>query len=485
MTGPGEALIEAAHQEYLAGAFAAAETILRMALGRSGNDAHVLYFIGHLAYQQGRLDDAVWFLQRSLELGPEQARAHNDLGESLRALGRPEEALPHLEKAVALEPSLAHGYGNLATVLVTLDRPEDALRWAQEALRRAEDKVVAHCDLGSVFGRLNRAKEAVRQFDLALERQPGNPRPRYYRALMRLSLGDLPDAWPDHEARLALPGVAAARDGARWTGAQDVSGRALLLHAEQGFGDTVQFVRYVPMAAALGARVTVQVQRGLGALCQGIGGATVVEEGEAMPGHDLYASLLSLPAIFRTGMASIPGGGRYLTADPLLRAAWAERLGPWRRMRVGVAWSGSAGHAADRSRSMALAKLAPLLRRRDIDCHVVQRDISAADRAALGDFPDLARHSAELTDFAQTAALLAGLDLVVTVDTAVAHLAGALGVPAWVMLAHAADWRWLRDRDDSPWYPSLRLFRQKRRGDWDSVLEPLCKNLDAWAVRHG
>lgn len=476
-----DTLLESAFRAYEAGVGAQAAAVLPMVIGACGSDAHALYFLGHLRHLQGRLDDAEWFLNRALAIDPEHARAHNDLGETLRALGRNEDALPHLQQAVALEPSLAHAYGNLAAVLVALDRPQDALRWAQESLWRATDKAVAHCDLGSLFGRLNRTREAIRQFDLALEMQPGNPRAHYFRALMRLSLGLMPDAWAEHEARLTLP---ASLSGSRfftetrWTGEQDLNGRTILLHAEQGLGDTIQFIRYVPLVTARGATVLVEVQHDMRRLCSGILRATqVFEAGEALPPFDLHCPLMSLPAAFGTDVDSIPSAVPYLRVDPAIKAAWSDALGPRRKMRVGLAWSGSAQHAADRNRSVPLNLLAPLLHRTDIAWHIIQRDIRDADRQPMDAFPLLSDHSAALTDFSQTAGLIACLDMVISVDTSVAHLAGALNVPVWLMLAHAADWRWMQDRDNSPWYPSARLFRQKQRGDWAAVIQQISMGL--------
>jgi tetratricopeptide (TPR) repeat protein len=482
-------LLEIAFQAHQSGRAGEAEATLRLVIGRSGKDAHAVYFLGHLAYLRGQLDDAAWLLTRALAIDPNHARAHNDLGESLRGLGRNEEALPHLQRAIVLEPTLAHAYGNLAATLVALNRPEEALRWAQESLRRATDKAVAHCDLGSLFGRLNRTKEAIRQFDLALALQPGNVRARYFRGLMRLALGQMPDAWAEHEARLALPASMSgvrAFPGPVWTGREDLSGRTILLSTEQGLGDAIQFVRYVPMVAARGATVLLEVQRGLGALFRTIPGVIqLFEVGDPLPDFDVHCSLMSLPAAFGTDLHTIPSAMPYLSAAPALLAEWSRRLGPWQKMRVGLAWSGSVQHADDRNRSIPPGLLEPLLKRTDIACHVIQRDIRDADRQAMAGFPDLADHGSVLSDFAQTAALLASMDLIVTVDTAVAHLAGALNIPAWVMLAHSADWRWMQNRDDSPWYPSLRLFRQKQRGGWHGVIEQVAANLDQWAIRRG
>ncbi|HEY4171495.1 MAG TPA: tetratricopeptide repeat protein, partial [Rhodopila sp.] len=391
-------LLEVAFQAYQSGRGGEAEVILRLVIGRGGHDAHAVYFLGHLAYLRGQFDDAAWLLTQALAIDPNHARAHNDLGETLRGFGRNEDALPHLQRAIALEPTLAHAYGNLAATLVALNRPEEALRWAQDSLRRATDKAVAHCDLGSLFGRLNRTKEAIRQYDLALALQPDNVRAQYFRSLMRLALGQMPDAWAEHEARLQLPtplSGARAFPGPLWTGREDLARRTILLSAEQGFGDTIQFVRYVPMVAALGATVLLEVQRGLGTLLRAVPGVSqVVEAGDPLPGFDLHCPLMSLPAAFGTDLRTIPSAVPYLVADPALVGEWSRRLGPWRKMRVGLAWSGSMQHADDRNRSIPLAVLGPLLHRTDVDWHVIQREINDADRRTMDDFLALADHSA-------------------------------------------------------------------------------------------
>ena len=484
-----EELAALAHQAYTAGEYDQAEALLRLSVAAGGRVAHGFYFIGHLAYLRGRMDDAIAFLTASLEMDPNNGRAQNDLGEALRAMGRNQQALHHLERAVALEPGLAHAYGNLAATLVALGRPEDALRWAQESLWRSDDKATAHCDLGSVLGRLGRHKEALHQFRLSLDLRPNDPRAQYYAGLMRLALGDLPDAWKDHEARLRLPlGALPRREETHraWTGEMGIHGRTILLHAEQGLGDTIQFVRYAPMVAQLGTTVLLEVQPGLSGLLSGLPGiAAVYEQGDPLPPYDLQCSLMSLPAAFRTTLDTIPGPGPYLAPRPDRLAAWRDRLGAWRRMRIGLAWSGSAGHANDINRSMPLRALETLLAREDVEWHVVQRDIRAEDRAFLDDQDGIVDHAADLTDFTETAALVSALDLVISVDTVLAHLAGALGKPGWIMLAHAADWRWMMGRADTPWYPSLRLFRQPKAGDWAPVVREIGRQLDQWAVRHG
>jgi Flp pilus assembly protein TadD len=478
-------LIDTAFRAYGAGRMGEAEAALRLAFGGSRHDAYVAYFIGHLCYLRGELDGALFFLTVSLMINPNNARAHNDIGETLRALGQNQPAVAHLERAIALEPSLGYAYGNLAAALVALNRPEEALKWAQESLWKAADKAVAHCDLGSIFGRLNRPKEALRQYHLALELKTDYPHARYFDSLIRLSLGEMPEAWLGHEERLRLPIGAGGRrhhTQERWRGEPGIGGRHILLHAEQGLGDTIQFVRYAPMVAALGAVVVLEVQPPLKTLLTGMAGVTAVHAfDEPLPAFDLHCPLLSLPAAFRTSLADIPARIPYLAADPTRRAAWEERLGPWQKMRIGLAWSGSEAHPSDAARSIPLGRFDWLLSRPDVECHAIQRDIREADRLAMSELPGLADHSAELTDFAETAALVSLMDLVITVDTAPAHLAGALGKPAWLLLAHSPDWRWMRDRSDSPWYPTLRLFRQPKRDDWQPVLTTLNRQLDQWA----
>ena len=252
-----------------------------------------------------------------------------------------------------------------------------------------------------------------------------------------------------------------------------------MLHAEQGLGDNVQFVRYVPMVAERGAIVLLQVHRSLKTLLGGMAGAAAVfESHEKLPPFDLQCSLMSLPLAFRTEMASVPASVPYVHAEPRRVAAWRERLGPRRHMRIGLAWSGNTAHANDRNRSMPLATLAELLSRSDVEFHVLQRDIHETDRPMIAASPSLHDHGPALGDFANTAALIAEMDLVLSVDTGLAHLAGAPGAPTWVMLCWAADWRWLLDRDDSPWYPTMRLFRQRTKGDWRDVVADVTRALD-------
>jgi hypothetical protein len=316
---------------------------------------------------------------------------------------------------------------------------------------------------------LDQAPEAAGWFRLAVKHDPRHVQARFGLALALLAQGDYRAGWEEYEARWldpAFTGDEPVFEQPAWRGAEPVEGRIMLLHAEQGLGDTLQFVRYAPMLRRRGARVVLQVQKPLTGLLAGLADAVVARDGERPP-FDLHCPLMSLPLAFRTGLADIPADVPYLSAPPEHLALWAGRLGERRRRRIGIAFSGDAAHPEDAQRSIPAAAFLAAFAGIDAELHVVQKQIRDADAPALA---GLHVHDAQIEDFRDSAALVALLDLVVTVDTAPAHLAGALGVPVWVLLQHGADFRWLRARADSPWYPTARLFRQPRYGDWDAVL---------------
>jgi hypothetical protein len=257
----------------------------------------------------------------------------------------------------------------------------------------------------------------------------------------------------------------------RWLGKERIDGKTILLHTDEGLGDAIQFLRYAPMVAALGARVVVVVPDALCPLLSGLEGVSecIPLSETALPAFDLYCPLTSLPLAFGTRLDTIPSMTPYLSARAESLPAWEARLGARDGLRVGLVWSGNPKHRNDYNRSIPLSMLAPIL---DVGARFLslQKDPRPDDKAFLLARPEIVDHTAELTDFAETAALISCLDLVITVDTSVAHLAGALGCPTWILLPHTPDWRWLLDRDDSPWYPSARLFRQDETRDYTSVV---------------
>ncbi|HEV7813667.1 MAG TPA: glycosyltransferase family 9 protein, partial [Janthinobacterium sp.] len=265
-----------------------------------------------------------------------------------------------------------------------------------------------------------------------------------------------------------------------WLGEDSLQGKTILVYSEQGYGDTIQFCRYAAPLADSGARVVLQVQPPLKTLLTGLAGACrVIADGEALPAFDCHCPLMSLPMIFKTGLATIPAPRAYLYGDAQRSEAWQARLGPQSHPRIGIAWAGSSGHANDALRSIPLSRF---LRLASPQAQFVslQKDLPAAERRLLENQPRIMHFGALQDDFADTAALVANMDLVITVDTAVAHLAAAMGKPVWILLPFAPDWRWMLERSDSPWYPSARLLRQPAAGDWDSVIAAACRGIGLW-----
>lgn len=463
----GNALLELARAEE-------AEPQYRAALAIRPEHAPTHYNLGNALMALGRAAEAEPCFRAALALEPQHAGALNNCGNALRALNRPAEAADCYRRALALRPDYAGTHNNLGAALLAQHRPAEAAACFVEALRLNPDYAEACNNLGGAMLALDRPDTAIPLFRRAVALDPALAQARFGEALALLALGQFREGWEKYESRWEDPRF---REGARdyaapsWRNrpGEDVAGRTVLLHAEQGLGDTIQFVRYAPLLRRLGARVVLEVQAGLVPLLHGLADA-VVAEGAELPPHDLRCPLLSLPLAFRTELASIPATIPYLRADPARRAAWQAALGPRSRFRLGIAFSGSAEHPEDALRSIPAALLPPLLASPDVEAHVVQRDIREADLAALRMCPGVRIHGDRLGDFAETAALLSQLDLIVTVDTSIAHLAGALGLPVWVLLQHNADFRWLRRRQDSPWYPTARLLRQQAAGRWEPVL---------------
>ncbi|HET7910676.1 MAG TPA: glycosyltransferase family 9 protein, partial [Pseudolabrys sp.] len=302
---------------------------------------------------------------------------------------------------------------------------------------------------------------------------PDFPEPHWNTASLRLLTGDFSRGWAEYEWRWKKESMARRmRNFSQplWLGGDDIAGRTILLHSERGFGDTIQFCRYVPLAAARGACVILEVEKPLQRLMTTLAGAAqVVTRAGPLPEFDLQCPLLSLPFAFQTELGTIPWSGPYLRPQSRELTAWDVRLGGKRRPRIGLAWSGSPAHERDAFRSINLCALLPLL---NIDATFVslQKDVRPADAAVLDQCGDVLLFASALNDFSDTAALISKLDLVISVDTSIVHLAGALGRPVWVLLPYIPDWRWLLDRDSTPWYPSARLFRQDDTRTWDNVI---------------
>ncbi len=455
-----------------------------------------------------RIGEALDSFDRAIALDPDLAQAHCNRGITLHEVGRTDEALAAFDRALAIRPKYVEAWSNRGTVLKDLRRFDEALaaydeghrlnasipelefnrantlrtvgRFA-EAIAGYDRAIALKPDYAEALSARGLARMDVRQLDGALAdcRRAIALRPDLAEAHWNLSLcllmgGDYPAGWEEYEWRYRVPDAAPFRrtfPQPMWLGGDSIAGKTILLHAEQGYGDTIQFCRYVELVAALGARVILEVQPALASLLAQVAGAhQVIARGAALPAFDCHCPLLSLPHALRTTLASIPARVPYLTAAPERVAAWRKRLAGRPGPRIGLVWSGSPTHGNDAHRSAALQALAPLL---DTGATFISlhKELRDTDARFLVEHPKVLHFGPELGDFSDTAALAGALDLVISVDTSVAHLAGALGKPVWILLPFAAsDWRWLLDRSDTPWYPTARLFRQPSLSDWNGVV---------------
>ena len=437
---------------------------------------------GNALRDSGQLDAALQSHQRALQLQPRHLSSLCNENQVLRLLGREEEVLKGLRRLERDFPDQPVALAHCAGTLFDLARYPEALALAETALRRFPDHIPSLRNKGVALMGLMRIEEAQLTLEHALRLVPDDPDLHWNMGLIRLLLGDYQAGWQHYEQRWLTAGFRLQiRPFAQpqWLGRESLAGRTILLHCEQGLGDTVQFCRYTAGLAREGARVLLEVPPALCGLMASLAGVTeVIARGAALPEFDFHSPLLSLPLACGTERDTIEGAP-YLSADVRLCAEWEARLPPRGCPRVGLNWSGNAGHTNDRNRSMSLAQMATLLRP-DIDFCSLQKEIRPADRTALAEYPPIAQFDSLLGDFADTAAMLNCLDLVITVDTSVAHLAGALGRPVWILLPFCPDWRWLAKGNQSPWYDSVRLFRQTTRGDWSGVLAEVRTALDAW-----
>jgi tetratricopeptide (TPR) repeat protein len=456
------------------GRHAEALASLDAALRERPRDAAALINRANALQALTRNDEALASLDAALAIEPRSAQGHYNRGNVLQALGRLEDAVGAYDGALALQPQNADALINRGNALHGLDRNDAALASYDAALALDPARADAHYDRGATLRALARDREALEAFDRAVALDPGYVDAHWSRALINLMLGNLQAGWIEYEWRWKTSQSIYERrdfDQPLWSAALDARDRTVLLRPEQGIGDTLQFLRYLPMVAERCGRVVLLLQPSLLRLCERYRGlAELVVEGAPVPPHDYQCPMGSLPLAFETSLQTIPANVPYLGADPALAEKWRARLAPASRtIRIGLAWAGNPRQKSEPRRGVGLDRCAPLLEVPGTRWVSLQVGPRAADIARLsgGTIIDL---SAELTDFAETAGVIANLDLVITSDTAVAHLAGAMGRPVWILLMHTPDWRWMRGRSDSPWYPTARLFRQERPGDWPSAV---------------
>jgi tetratricopeptide (TPR) repeat protein len=445
---------------------------LSLALKANSSSADAMSNLGLALHATGRIDEAILSYRNALRLSPDHPEILYNLGNACLELGRIDEALASYDGVLAREPGHTGALVNRGNTLLRFNRPAEAVASYDKALTMMPGHPQILTNRGHALRRLDRPAEALRDFEAALSAAPEFPEAHFEAAMTRLTMGDFDAGWKAYEWRWKTGAFARHRrppQAPLWLGGESVSGKTVLLHAEQGFGDTIQFIRYAPLLAGRGAKVICEVQPELQPLLSPLEGVTVIAAGEPLPAFDLHCPLLSLPLAFKTQRETIPAAIPYLAAAKDRAAYWRDRLPP-ARLRAGFVWSGQPSHKNDANRSIALARLAALFEDSPVTCFSLQSDLRVADEEVLRGLPNLVHLGGGLRDFADTAAIISLLDIVVSVDTAVAHLAGALGKPVVILLPYAADFRWMRNREDSPWYPAAKLFRQPAFGDWDSVI---------------
>src|ERR1700730_3076020 len=442
----------------------------REALAIRPDAVETLDNLGGALREQGQLDAAQACYESALALRPDRVESHTGLGFVLRDRGHLEEAVASHERALALMPNHAETLNNLGLALDDLGRREEAVARYKGSLALQPDRAETHYNLAIALEPQCRYAEALACYGRALALKPDYARAHFNRSLTLLLTGQFKEGWEEYEWRFVLAQYDRGFDRPLWSG-ELLAGRTILLHAEQGFGDTLQFLRYVPIVAERCGSVVLEVPASLVRLARTVAGASqVVATGDPLPAFDCHCPLLSLPRVFKTNLATIPKTVPYLTVPAEASAGWAERIPATPGLRVGVVWAGTAVGAID------LRLLQPLWEVEGVSWFSLQVGDRSGDISSLAGVK-IADLSPWLTDFAETAAAVCRLDLVVSVDTSVAHLAGALGRPTWLLLRYPPEWRWLLEREDSPWYPTARLFRQRKEGDWSCVAREVATAL--------
>jgi tetratricopeptide (TPR) repeat protein len=460
---------------------------LDKALALAPNHLEALNNRGNALLALQRPQEAATCFERVLTLAPRHVEARVNRGNAFAALARREDAIAEYDAAIAIHPRHAGAHFNRGHALHAVGRHGEAVAAFDAALAIAPKHAGALLNRGLAYQALNRLDEAVQSCRAAIAIEPGYADAHFNEALALLTRGELRAGFEKYEWRWTRTGMEGHRRSfgrPLWLGEYPLARKTILLHAEQGLGDTIQFVRYAPLVARTGATVVLEVQPELKELLAQVEGVSrVVARGDPLPAFDVHCPLASLPLAFRTEAATVPAAIPYLAVSGERISKWRPRMESLAAPRVALAWSGRATHANDRQRSIPLGRLAPLFEV-PVRFVSVQRDPREPDQAALRELP-IAHVGDDLESFTDTAAVLALADLVIAVDTSVAHLAAAMGRPTWTLLPFAPDWRWTLQGERSPWYPSARLFRQPSPADWDSVIATVNSELSRWIAETG
>jgi tetratricopeptide (TPR) repeat protein len=446
------------------------------------SNAGAYYCLAVALQEQGRFDEALNSYTKVLQINPNHADTYNNMGSVLQETGHLDEAIKYYRKALSLNPNLFMAYNNLGNTLLDKGQFDDAVTHYQRAIGLNPNFAGGYCNLGVALQNKQKIDEAVSAYQKAIGLDPDYIDAHWNLSLALLLSGRFREGWKEYEWRLKKKEhIYHGRRFTRplWDGLSDISGYTILLHAEQGLGDTIQFIRYALLVAQRGARVVVECQEELKPLLQNVGGIqTVVAYGEQLPEFDMHCPLLSLPLLFDTTLETIPAAESYINADPLSRERWRVKVQHDNSGRnIGLVWAGSPTNTRGRYRSCALETFSPLAGIDNITFYSLQKGEASQQAKIPPKGMKLLDYTEEIHDFSDTAAFMQNLDLIISVDTAAAHLAGAAGRPVWTLLPFNPDWRWMLNREESPWYPTMRLFRQPSFGDWETVMARVAAEL--------
>lgn len=497
--------------------FDSAEQHIRKALLYDPSNAEAYNNLGFILQTKKHFDNAIQCYQKAAELNPNQPEVYLNMGISFKEKGHIYSAIGCYKKALELNPGLIDAYINLGIAFLKEGKFDDAIMYCQKALQLNPYDANMHYNLGVAFQENGQLDEAVKFYQKALQINPHdavinnnlafalqeNGRPYeaipYYQKALQLNsgyatahwnmslalllIGNFREGLKEYEWRWETEYLASSRRNFQqplWDGS-DIKGRTILLHAEQGLGDTIQFIRYAPLVAQRGPRIIFECYKELTSLLLGLDGIELfVTRGEELPEFDVHCPLLSLPLVFNTTIETVPAKVPYLKSDPLLMKRWKNRMQHDNsRCKVGIAWAGNPGFKQNRYRNCPLENFSPLVQLHDVTLYSLQKGEEAKQTKNIPKDMKLIDYTDEFIDFSETAAFVENLDLVISVDTAVAHLAGALGKPVWTLLPFSPEWRWLLNRENSPWYPTMRLFRQSSLGDWKSLMVKVLNEIEA------
>ena len=444
------------------------------------DDAEAYYYRGMILCQVDRFEEALISFDQAIVINPNHAGTFNNRGVALKELSRFNDAIDAYNKAIAIEPTDAHFYYNRGYALQKCNHFNEAAVSYEQSIAIKPDYVDAYNNLANTFREIKEFKKAFANYDFVIALKPDHADAHFNKSLLLLLIGNYEEGWQLYEWRWKQKHNINSRRSykqALWLGNESLINKTLLITMEQGFGDYIQFIRYALLAEQSGAKVILEAPLLLMKLTATLKGHFIlIESGKSLPDFDYYCPVVSLPLAFKTSVETIPAPLSYLYVDEAKKQQWNKRLGKHVMTRIGLVWAGNPDHTNDRNRSLLLKQFSSLFTL-SFEFHSLQKDIREVDSQTIMDFPHIYQHQDELQDFSDTAALVDAMDVIISVDTSVAHLAGAMGKKLWLLLPYLPDFRWMLDREDSPWYPSARLYRQEKINDWNAPLQKLKNDL--------